>query len=251
MKLQRKARPAFGRQVALGTFAVLTILSCTERSIPSSAEEALTEVVQTRQQVQQLELVQAQSADYRRAEEHYREALAQAQAGDLGEAAAQARRAVARYRTATLAALRRGPARQALVRFSAGAALPESRRGAAEREAARLRRLLTEAGGGESEIRAVADRVLESVFQLQGYLEDQVAVDVPCPTAVRPVFFELSVSEAAPGTLLTRSQIHYVAGGEVDISVVIPPCTLVSDIFVDVTGQSHKLATDATVNDPI
>lgn len=243
------------KEIILSVAVFLVATGCGNGApTPASPEEALAGVLAARRQVQQLGLVQADRDSYRRGETRYREALAEAKAGDLRNAAESAEAAVEYYRTAVLASLEEGPVRQALAKFEM--ALPNlsgRQRRAAEQEASRLERLLPELRGSQFEIGPIADEVLEVSFLLERTLVEQLDLldPGPCSTLVQPKFLQVVVSAASPGTLLTRSSLHYVAGGEVDVTLVVPVCTFLSEISVEVGGISHRLVSDASVYDPI
>lgn len=131
------------------------------KDVSKVSKESLSQVVETRIQFNQNELARYHSpGKLNEAEGHYREAIRQAEAGDIGAASKSAATAQNSYREATLQALERGPIRNLenqLEYYSKY--LPRKRQEEAARELSSLKSALNRARTGELEIPALRARI--------------------------------------------------------------------------------------------
>jgi len=219
-------------------------------------------LLQTRRQVLQLELIgKTAPQEFLRAERVYRDVLLKIKSRDIPTARELAKEAVYAYRQAMLHFLKSGPIRVAREQLSnKGRKLTREQRTIAKGFLANLETALHVNEGVEFNIRgvtefvfsqlAILDQILIDPSRLSGEFEGGQA----CPKEVQPEIFSAVISTPVPKDLLVRGEIFYVAGGELDITLLVSACSTVVKVFFiqpRAVSGTIEFETEATTSDSI
>lgn len=225
---------------------------------PESLRTEILVLQEIRRQVHALGIIEQLEPDrFRQADIHYRKAILKARNGDFLAARKRADRALKLYREATLLALEKGAITktQGELERGAGTALPDRLKTRAQQHIDKARSALTQVRGKPFQIVAVSDAVLSELYFVGEILETRdIVVGPHCPEPVQPEIFDFEISPPPPGNLLAHPPIYYITGDAVDVSLLIPNCTSVSNVSLVLfqgPGGTIELGTDPLHFDPI
>jgi hypothetical protein len=225
---------------------------------PVAADEALAEVLKVRRQWDGtgLEIARLATEQLTRAEASFDRAIAAAEAGDYPQAKRHGERAAAAYRSATVRTLEAGPVAEIGRRLGAARdSMSPKRYDSAIARLIALRRSIDAASLEAFDVRGLTDAVLSSVVAIADFIAPEVAIDPerPCSAPVQPSVREQTFTAPASGAVLTRDSIHYVEGNALEVALLIPRCTFISQVFLTspLLGGELELGLDPNLYDPI